>query len=117
MTLKGHANTVTGLRVSPDGTHLLSNAMVRAAPPCPAPPVLQVEIPSSPGALCASASQPCDYAHRAEHAARVLSRALRRAGPRPGKQRSLPHGSIRPMRHCAAPAAGAHNTRRACHVL
>ena len=29
MTLKGHANTVTGLRVSPDGTHLLSNAMVR----------------------------------------------------------------------------------------
>lgn len=31
MTLKGHANTVTGLRVSPDGTHLLSNAMVRSA--------------------------------------------------------------------------------------
>ncbi len=30
MTLKGHANTVTGLRVSPDGTHLLSNAMVRS---------------------------------------------------------------------------------------
>ena len=29
MTLKGHANTITGLRVSPDGTHLLSNAMVR----------------------------------------------------------------------------------------
>ena len=33
MTLKGHANTVTGLRVSPDGTHLLSNAMVRAPAP------------------------------------------------------------------------------------
>ena len=29
MTLKGHANTITGLRISPDGTHLLSNAMVR----------------------------------------------------------------------------------------
>lgn len=28
MTLKGHSDTVTGLRVSPDGTHLLSNAMV-----------------------------------------------------------------------------------------
>eukprot|EP00877_Chromochloris_zofingiensis_P009724 jgi/Chrzof1/5004/Cz15g08070.t1 len=27
MTLKGHNDTVTGLRVSPDGTHLLSNAM------------------------------------------------------------------------------------------
>ncbi|KAK9830919.1 hypothetical protein WJX81_004972 [Elliptochloris bilobata] len=27
MTMKGHAHTVTGLRVSPDGTHLLSNAM------------------------------------------------------------------------------------------
>jgi WD40 repeat protein len=28
MTLKGHSDTITGLRVSPDGTHLLSNAMV-----------------------------------------------------------------------------------------
>ncbi len=28
MTLKGHTDTITGLRVSPDGTHLLSNAMV-----------------------------------------------------------------------------------------
>lgn len=28
MSLKGHTDTVTGLRVSPDGTHLLSNAMV-----------------------------------------------------------------------------------------
>ena len=28
MTLKGHTDTITGLRVSPDGNHLLSNAMV-----------------------------------------------------------------------------------------
>ena len=37
LTLRGHTDTVTGLRVSPDGTHLLSNAMVRAirrGPPC-----------------------------------------------------------------------------------
>ncbi len=27
LTLKGHSDTVTGLRVSPDGTHLLSNSM------------------------------------------------------------------------------------------
>ena len=27
MTLTGHTNTVTGLAMSPDGTHLLSNAM------------------------------------------------------------------------------------------
>ena len=39
MTLKGHANTVTGLRVSPDGTHLLSNAMVR--------PYKQAKLPGS----------------------------------------------------------------------
>lgn len=32
MTLKGHTDTITGLRVSPDGNHLLSNAMV-----CPSP--------------------------------------------------------------------------------
>ena len=32
MTLKGHTDTITGLRVSPDGNHLLSNAMVRLAP-------------------------------------------------------------------------------------
>ncbi len=31
MSLKGHSDTVTGLRVSPDGTHLLSNAMVRSS--------------------------------------------------------------------------------------
>lgn len=31
LTLRGHTDTVTGLRVSPDGTHLLSNAMVRCA--------------------------------------------------------------------------------------
>lgn len=30
MTLKGHTDTITGLRVSPDGNHLLSNAMVGA---------------------------------------------------------------------------------------
>ena len=29
LTLRGHTDTVTGLRVSPDGSHLLSNAMVR----------------------------------------------------------------------------------------
>jgi hypothetical protein len=34
MQLKGHSDTVTGLRVSPDGTHLLSNAMV-LLPPVP----------------------------------------------------------------------------------
>ena len=28
MTLKGHTDTITSLRVSPDGSHLLSNAMV-----------------------------------------------------------------------------------------
>lgn len=27
LTLKGHSDTVTGLRVSPDGSHLLSNSM------------------------------------------------------------------------------------------
>lgn len=27
LTLAGHSDTVTGLRVSPDGTHLLSNSM------------------------------------------------------------------------------------------
>lgn len=27
MTLKGHSDTITGLRVSPDGSHLLSNSM------------------------------------------------------------------------------------------
>ena len=27
MTLKGHSDTVTGMSVSPDGTHLLTNAM------------------------------------------------------------------------------------------
>lgn len=32
MSLKGHTDTVTGLAVSPDGTHLLSNSMVRAYP-------------------------------------------------------------------------------------
>ena len=31
MTLKGHTDTITGLRVSPDGNHLLSNAMVSAS--------------------------------------------------------------------------------------
>lgn len=29
MTLTGHTDTITGLAVSPDGNHLLSNAMVR----------------------------------------------------------------------------------------
>ncbi len=28
MTLTGHTETITGLAVSPDGNHLLSNAMV-----------------------------------------------------------------------------------------
>ena len=28
MTLTGHTDTITGLAVSPDGNHLLSNAMV-----------------------------------------------------------------------------------------
>ena len=32
LTMKGHTDTITGLRVSPDGNHLLSNAMV-----CPFP--------------------------------------------------------------------------------
>ena len=27
MSLKGHNDTVTGMAVSPDGTHLLTNAM------------------------------------------------------------------------------------------
>jgi hypothetical protein len=27
MSLKGHSDTVTGMRLSPDGTHLLSNSM------------------------------------------------------------------------------------------
>ena len=27
MVLKGHADTLTGMRVSPDGSHLLTNAM------------------------------------------------------------------------------------------
>lgn len=37
MTLKGHADTVTGLALSPDGTHLLTNAMdntLRVRPAC-----------------------------------------------------------------------------------
>jgi hypothetical protein len=65
MTLKGHANTVTGLRVSPDGTHLLSNAMVRAAPlrfSPPAPPVLQAGCAGArvhPVRLCSAASGLC----------------------------------------------------------
>jgi phage-related protein len=50
MTLKGHTDTVTGLRVSPDGTHLLSNAMVRQHP-CPRRCLLCV-----PSILCLSHS-------------------------------------------------------------
>lgn len=43
MTLKGHTDTVTGLSLSPDGTHLLSNAMVRAVATlgCPHAPYLK----------------------------------------------------------------------------
>ena len=28
MSMAGHADTITGMQVSPDGTHLLTNAMV-----------------------------------------------------------------------------------------
>ena len=31
MSMQGHTDTITGMRVSPDGTHLLSNAMVSHA--------------------------------------------------------------------------------------
>ena len=34
MTLEGHTDTITGLRASPDGNHLLSNAMVSARSGC-----------------------------------------------------------------------------------
>jgi Prp8 binding protein len=27
MTLRGHSDTITGMRLSPDGTHLLTNSM------------------------------------------------------------------------------------------
>ena len=30
LTLSGHGDTVTGLALSPDGNHLLSNAMARS---------------------------------------------------------------------------------------
>lgn len=29
LTMAGHADTITGMRISPDGSHLLTNAMVR----------------------------------------------------------------------------------------
>ncbi len=34
LVLKGHSDTVTGIKLSPDGTHLLSNSMDNTVRPC-----------------------------------------------------------------------------------